>query len=89
MGLYKRYAGGNMDEGWTNWMLQDFQFPFKSVFNKDVKDKNFYKSYDIIIIPSDGTNRIVNGASGNDVLLEYRGGIGEDGVENIVKFVKR
>ena len=88
LGMYKRFAGGNMDEGWTNWMLQDFEFPFKSLFNKDVKDKKVADNYDVIIIPSDGTERIVKGATGDDIPPEYRGGIGEEGVKNIVTFVK-
>ncbi|KPK91232.1 hypothetical protein AMJ80_07525 [bacterium SM23_31] len=87
LGLYKRYAGGNMDEGWTNWMLQDFEFEFTSLFNKDIKDTQLSQKYDVIVIPSDGTRQIVNGRGGANVPPEYRDGIGEEGVENIKQFV--
>ncbi len=89
MGMYKRFAGGNMDEGWTNWLLQDFEFPFKSLFNKDVKDLKLADNYDVIIIPSDGTSRIVDGQSGDSIPPEFRGGIGQEGVNNIKEFVRK
>ena len=27
IGMYQRYSGGNIDEGWTRWMLEQFSFP--------------------------------------------------------------
>jgi hypothetical protein len=87
MGLYKRYAGGNMDEGWTNWLLKDFGFPFQSLFNRDIKDSALASNYDVIVIPSDSTGRIVDGQGGDSVPPEYRGGIGDHGVNNIKQFV--
>ncbi len=89
MGVYKRFAGGNMDEGWTNWLLQNFDFPFKSLFNKDIKDEKLADNYDVIIIPSDGTSRIVNGQGGESIPPEFRGGIGQEGVNNIREFVRK
>lgn len=88
LGLYKRYAGGNMDEGWTNWMLQDFEFKFTSLFNKDIQDPQLPQNYDVIVIPSDNTRQIVNGRGGANVPPEYRGGIGDEGMENIKQFVQ-
>ncbi|MFC2141841.1 M14 metallopeptidase family protein [Acidobacteriota bacterium] len=89
MGMYKRFAGGNMDEGWTNWLLQDFEFPFESLFNKDVKDPKLVGNYDVIIVPSDSTTRIVDGQSSDSIPPEYRGGIGPEGVNNIREFVRK
>lgn len=88
LGLYKRYAGGNMDEGWTNWMLKDFEFKFASLFNKDMKDPQLARNYDVIVIPSDRASQIINGRSGSNIPPEYRGGIGDEGVENIKQFVQ-
>lgn len=88
LGLYKRYAGGNMDEGWTNWMLQDFEFEFDSLFNDDVKDTGLARNYDVIVIPSDSYSRIVGGQSGSNIPPAYRGGIGDRGQDNIIQFVQ-
>jgi len=88
LGLYKRYAGGNMDEGWTNWLLKDFEFTFTSLFNEDIRDPKRVRQYDAIIIPSDNANRIIDGQNGADIPPEYRGGIGQEGIDNIKQFVQ-
>jgi len=88
LGLYKRFAGGNMDEGWTNWLLQDFDFSFKSLHNQDIKDKKLTKKYDVIIIPSDSYKRIVNGDTTKKTPVEFRNGISKDGIKNIKTFVE-
>ncbi len=87
LGLYKRYAGGNADEGWTQWLLKDFEFQPTSLFNKDMKDSTTVGRYDVIIIPDDTSERIKNGLDEEDVPEEYRGGIGEEGVAAIKQFV--
>ncbi|MCJ7680457.1 MAG: peptidase M14 family protein, partial [Candidatus Aminicenantes bacterium] len=96
LGMYKRFAGGNADEGWTNWLLQDFDFTFTSLFNKDMKAPSLAKNYDVIIFPDDSVSTIIEGRGGRgggqqsdaDIPEEYRGGIGEAGVENLKTFVK-
>ena len=97
LGMYKRYGGGNMDEGWTNWLLQDFEFTFTSIFNKDMKASSVAQNYDVIIIPDDSVNAIIEGRQrrrggreqgDEDVPEEYRGGIGDEGVKNLKTFVK-
>jgi hypothetical protein len=88
LGLYQRYAGGNMDGGWTHWLLEDFEFPLTSLKNKDMKDSSLIENYDVIVIPDDTAERIIEGLDEEDIPEEYRGGIGEEGVENIKQFVK-
>lgn len=96
LGMYKRYAGGNQDEGWTNWLLQDFEFTFTSLFNKDMKASSIPQNYDVIIIPDDSADAIIEGRgrrcggeqSDADIPEEYRSGIGDEGVENLKTFVK-
>ncbi len=97
LGMYKRYAGGNMDEGWTHWLIKDFEFDLTSLFNKDMKDASVAQNYDVIIIPDDRADAIIEGrvrrfgggeSSDEDIPEEYRGGIGKEGVENIKQFVK-
>ena len=34
-GMYQRYWGGNMDEGWTRFLLEQFAFPYKSLMDAD------------------------------------------------------
>jgi hypothetical protein len=97
LGLYKRYAGGNMDQGWTAWLLKDFEFPFSNLLNKDIQNQKKLNAYDVIIIPGDSYNRIVKGKDeggwrrdlpDEKIPPEFRGGIGKDGVANIKRFVE-
>jgi len=37
LGMYQRYYGGNMDEGWTRFLLEQFGFPYKSLFDAEIK----------------------------------------------------
>ncbi|NIM13580.1 MAG: peptidase M14 family protein [Candidatus Aminicenantes bacterium] len=101
LGIYKRYSGGNMDAGWTDWLLTDFEFQFTPLFNKDIQNWKKIKNYDVIVIPSDSYKRIKTGLrerrrrGGMDtdednkkIPPEYRGGIGEAGEKNLKKFVE-
>ena len=58
IGMYQRYGGGNIDEGWTRWLIEDFKFPYTSLFDKEIKAGNLNAKYDVIIIPEDSTATI-------------------------------
>jgi len=85
VGLYKGFTG-SMDEGWTRFVLDTFQIPYKSVSNTDVKSGQL--DFDAIILPADNENAIVNGLSAERYAPEYAGGIGDAGVENLKKYVE-
>jgi hypothetical protein len=51
--MYQRYGGGNMDEGWTRLMFEQFNVPFKSIMDRDIKAGALNASYDVIVLPSD------------------------------------
>ena len=85
IGLYKGF-NGSMDEGWTRFVLDTFQIPFSSVSDADFRSNNL--NYDALILPADGENSIVKGLSAEKYPAEYAGGIGEQGVENLKKYVE-
>ena len=53
IGLYQRYFGGNIDEGWTRWVLEQFSFPYKNVLDPEIKAGNLNAKFDVIILPDD------------------------------------
>jgi hypothetical protein len=53
VGMYQRYRGGNMDEGWTRLMLEHFNAPFKSIMDAELKAGGLEATYDVIILPND------------------------------------
>ena len=84
IGLYKGFTG-SMDEGWTRFVFDTFQIPFRPVSDADMRTGKL--DLDALILPSDGENSIVKGLSADRYTDEFAGGIGEAGVENLKKFV--
>jgi hypothetical protein len=93
-GMYQRYRGGNMDEGWTRFLLETFSFPYTSLKDVEIKKGKLIDSYDVIILPDDSPEMIIGEAaqssqrSMSSTPPEYRSGIGQDGVEALREFVQ-
>ncbi|MCK4645751.1 MAG: peptidase M14 family protein [Candidatus Aminicenantes bacterium] len=95
IGMYQRYYGGNMDEGWTRLLLEKFSFPYTSLMSAEIKKGNLIKKYDVIILPDDSTGMITGEISPGSrryrsaVPPEYRSGIGKAGTEALKVFVEK
>ena len=85
VGLYKGFPG-SMDEGWTRFVFDTFQIPFKSVSDADFRTNNL--NYDAIILPADSETAILNGLKEENYPKEFTGGITEQGIENLKKYVE-
>jgi hypothetical protein len=42
-----------MDEGWTRLMFEQFNVPFKSIMDPEIKRGELNASYDVIVLPAD------------------------------------
>ena len=51
--MYQRYGGGNMDEGWTRLMFEQFNVPFTSIKDAEIKAGNLEGKYDALVLPAD------------------------------------
>ncbi|MBT5187310.1 MAG: peptidase M14 family protein, partial [Kordiimonadaceae bacterium] len=89
IGMYRRYLAGNMDEGWTRFLLEKFEFPFDQLYDKDITTSNLRK-YDVVIIPNDGMERLTgsNEEYAAQFPPEYRSGLKDDETEALDEFVK-
>ena len=85
IGLYKGYTG-SMDEGWTRLILDNFQIPFSSLADANFRQNDL--NYDAIILPSMSDRSITQGLSKDNYPEEISGGITEQGVKNLKKFVE-
>ncbi len=91
VGLYKPW-NTSMDEGWTRWVLEQYDFAPKSVDNRTVSAGDLRASYDAIIIPDVSADIIVDGrrqgrGGAEELPPEYAGGIGKAGVKALRDFV--
>jgi len=77
-----------MDEGWTRFVLERFDFPYRSLHDADIRKGDLENEFDVIILPDMRNGAIVNGVSERQVPPEYAGGIGEAGVKNLRAFTE-
>jgi hypothetical protein len=87
IGMYSPWTGGNMDEGWTRWVLEQYDFAQTTLHNADLRAGHLRDKYDAIVLPDQQPRAIVDGANGQNIRPEYRGGIGEEGVAALREFV--
>jgi len=85
--LYKSWTA-SMDEGWTRWLFEQYEFPFDNIYDAEVRAGELGKRFDVLVIPSVSTNAIVNGHRPGTIPPQYVGGITSAGVRNIKKFVE-
>ena len=91
--MYQRYWGGNMDEGWTRLVLEQYRFSYHTLRDEEIKADNLKEQVDILILPDDSTDAII-GEKMEDRLREnptppeYQSGVGEEGVKAIKEFVE-
>ena len=84
--LYQPW-NGNMDEGWTRWVIERYEFPYTTVHNADIKAGKLADRFDAIVFADQAPASIVAGNESPSVRPDYRGGIGEDGVKALKEFV--
>src|SRR4051812_8980265 len=87
VGMYSPWTGGNMDEGWTRWVLEQYEFTLTTLHNADVRAGRLREKFDAIILPDQAPRSILDGATGQNVRPEYRGGIGDEGLAALRDFV--
>jgi len=97
LGIYQPFTA-SMDEGWTRLVLDMYKFSYQVLYNEDFKNGKLADRFDAIILPDISASGIVEGRSryrGEPTLgtaempEKYQGGIGKEGVEAILNFVKR
>ncbi len=95
VGMYQRYYGGNMDEGWTRFLLEMFAFPYISLMDAEIKNGNLNAKYDTIILPQDSPDIIIGEIPPqyrryiSAVPPEYQSGIGQEGIAALKEFVEK
>lgn len=96
VGLFKPWKA-SMDEGWTRYLMDTYEFDSSSLANEDVTSGAFAESVDVVLLPDLDKAIIVKGESDNPMARrwstplppEYAGGIGKEGVKHIVSWVEQ
>jgi hypothetical protein len=85
--MYQPFTGGNMDEGWTRWVLEQYEFNLTPIHNADIRAGKLRQKFDAIILADQDARSIVEGYDAATIRPEYRGGIGDHGIDGLKQFI--
>ncbi|MCZ6726112.1 MAG: M14 family metallopeptidase, partial [Acidobacteria bacterium] len=94
VGLYKPWVA-SMDEGWTRFLLENYEFDHVNLVNKDFEKGSFADKVDVVLLPDIDKSILENGKPAEAEALrfwselppDYSGGIGTDGGEALREWV--
>jgi len=78
---------GNMSEGWTRWVLEQFEFDTTITHNDVIQAGDLSRRFNALLLSNYSESQLLKGRSGNTP-PEYAGGIAGEGVESIRAFVR-
>jgi len=87
VGLFRPWQA-SIDEGWTRWLLEMFDFEFQNLYNADVTAGELRDRVDVIVLPDMRGRQILQGSPRGTVPPRYAGGIGDVGVRALDAFVR-
>jgi hypothetical protein len=86
VGLYKAWVE-NVDEGWTRWLLEQYEFPYQSITDADIRRGNLRSRFDAIILPDENADRTLIGNPIGTMPDPFAGGLGTAGAVMLKQFV--
>ena len=86
VGLYHAW-GGNMDEGWTRWVLEQFEFDYAQLHDAEIRAGDLAEAYDVIVLPDASYSSMLRGLSADRMPAEYAGGMTIRGAASLYDFV--
>jgi hypothetical protein len=101
IGIYQRYYGGNMEEGWTRYIFDTYGFPYKVIRDAEIRSGKLGELIDIIVFPDDALPMMMGENIEEEMSKrlkrpfklppyppEYRSGFGKEGVQRLKEFVE-
>ena len=88
IGLYKSFVP-SMDEGWTRWLFDQFEFAYASVGNKEMQAGDLRRRYDVLVFPDQPASDLVTGYAKGAMPEEFTGGLGDAGAAALGEFASQ
>lgn len=93
IGLIETYFHA-MDAGWTRYVLDSYNIPFRMIRPDEIKNLDLSKEFDLLIIPDESKSVLIDGSyqsEGGQYFMkyppEYMKGMEKEGFEKILKFI--
>jgi hypothetical protein len=87
VGVYKSWQEP-MAAGWQRWVFDQHGLPYDTLHDADIRDGRL-ADYDVLVLQSQSARSIIDGFRPGQVPLEYVGGLGERGSNQVRSFVQR
>jgi hypothetical protein len=95
VGLYKSWVA-SIDEGWTRFLLEQYEFRYESLDNAKMKDGSYRGKVDVVVLPSADADILERGEPASEEARRfveplpppYAGGIGTEGGDKLKKWVQ-
>jgi hypothetical protein len=86
IGVYRPWTA-NIDEGWTRWVLEQFEIPYTSLTDSVIRRGGLRDRMDAILVTDMSLRDLREGMSDSAVPPPYSGGLGREGIEALKAFV--
>jgi len=99
IGLYDEY-GGSQPSGWTRWLFEQFEFPYRVVYPQELDRGNLRNQYDVLIFVTEtipesdggGGDFEIFGSAPENIPAEYRDRLGaitvKETVPRLIEFME-
>jgi hypothetical protein len=87
VGLYKAWHSRVDDQGWTLWLMEQYEFAVDTLHDADVR-RGDLSAYDAIILPNHPGQEILQGNAPGTMPEAYVGGMGTEGVTQLKRYVE-
>jgi hypothetical protein len=88
VGLYKPWTA-SMDEGWTRWVFEQWDVPFDTIKDAQMRAGNLGRRFDVIVVPDLSYTQMTRGLDARRSPAEFAGGLGDQGVAALKRFVEQ
>src|SRR2546425_12863476 len=87
IGLYRPWTG-NIDEGWTRWLFEQYGISYTTLLDNDFKKGALRQRFDGIVLPDPEATSILRGLDSARSPARDAGRVGEAGAKAVSEFVR-
>jgi hypothetical protein len=87
IGLHQAWVA-SMDAGWITYIFDSYGIPYESLTNAEIRAGRLSERFDVLVFADQRATQIIDGHRKGTVPADYVGGIGDEGVHELEKFVE-
>jgi hypothetical protein len=88
IGLYKSFVPAT-DEGWTRWLLEQFEFSYASLGNREIQAGQLRSRFDVLVFPDQPLHDLEDGFAKGTMPEQFTGGLEDAGANALRDFTSQ